>query len=264
MRPPRPYAGTQTVLRAVALLKAFGDERPELGLSDLARLAGLNKTTAFRLLTALESEGMVARSPAGGAYRLGPEVIALGARALRAFDLRAAARPELEALARETGETADVEILVAGEAFVLDEVLGSQVIGASLSVGTHWPAHATSTGKAMLAHLPEAELDSALPRRLSTPTDKTIGSREALKAELARIREHGYATAIEELEANFVAVGAPVFGHAGRVVGAISVGGPRQRLTATRIQELAPKVKAAAQRISAGFGHTARLPESAN
>ena len=92
------YPGAQTVSRAVALLKAFTDAQPERGAAELARSVGLNKTTAYRLLKALEHEGMVARSPATDAFRLGPEVIALGARALRSNDLRSASRAELEAL----------------------------------------------------------------------------------------------------------------------------------------------------------------------
>src|SRR5262245_60854551 len=116
--------GTQTVMRAVALLKAFTDAQPQMGLTELSRAVGLNKTTTYRLLAALEHEGLVAQDARGGAYHLGPEAIALGARALRATDLRAAARPELEALARETGETADLEILDGAEVLVADEVHG--------------------------------------------------------------------------------------------------------------------------------------------
>ena len=99
----RPYAGTQSVRRAIALLKVFSDRRPEWGLSELARAARLNKTTAYRLLTALEADGMVARSPVTDAWRLGNGAIALGALALRSNDLMTASRPELEALVRHEG-----------------------------------------------------------------------------------------------------------------------------------------------------------------
>jgi DNA-binding IclR family transcriptional regulator len=249
--------GTQTVVRAVALLKAFTDDQPEMGLSELARSVGLNKATAFRLLSALEHEGLVAHDTPGGAYRLGPEAIALGARALRATDLRAAARPELDALARETGETADLEILDGGDVLVVEEVHGRYVLGTMLSVGTRWPAHATSTGKAILAHLPEAEAFEALGhnRRLRAATPKTLTDRETLRADLAATRARGYATADGELEDNFAAVGAPVFNHEGRVTGAISIGGPLTRLTAARVPELAALLQAAAGRISRRMGY---------
>lgn len=248
------YPGTQAVFRAVALLKAFTDARPELSLSELTRAAGLNKTTTHRLLAALEREGLLAHDAHSGSYRLGPEAIALGARALRATDLRAAARPELEVLARETGETAEVEVLDGGETLILDDVPGKFVIGPVRSAGTRWPAHTTSTGKAILAFLSDEEREAARPRRLPTPTAKTISNRDDLRAELARIRERGYATAVEELEENLVAVGAPVFNHEGRVVGAISISGPSNRLTSKRIPEVAPLVRQAAERVSKRLG----------
>src|SRR5438045_3142394 len=93
-----PYPGTQAVLRAITLLKAFTDDHPELTLSELARRVGLNKTPTFRLMTALESEGMVARNPSTEAYRLGPEIIVLGGHAQRSNDLLFASRPALEVL----------------------------------------------------------------------------------------------------------------------------------------------------------------------
>src|SRR5262249_22134948 len=152
---PRAYPGTQAVLRAVALLKAFSAERPAWSVGELARAVGLNKTTAYRLLSALESEGLLERAPGGAGYRLGPELLALGTPALGVGDLRAASRAELQALAAETRETATIEVLVGGDTLILDEAVGGHVIGALPSVGTRWPAHATSTGKVLLAHLPE-------------------------------------------------------------------------------------------------------------
>ncbi|MGH2524927.1 MAG: IclR family transcriptional regulator [Anaerolineales bacterium] len=251
-----PYPGTQAVLRAVALLKAFTDSQPELGLTELARTAGLNKTTTYRLLTALESEGMVARSSTTEAYRLGPEAIALGGRALRSNDLRTASHAELEALAEAVRETATLEVLAdEGQVLILDEALGPFVVGNTQSIGTRWPAHATSTGKVLLAYLPKIKQEAALRGGLPRLTGKTIGSITALRRELARVREQGYATAVGELEAGFVAVSAPVFNHEGEVVAAISVGGPNARLTESRLPEIAGLVKQAATRISQRLGY---------
>ncbi len=250
-----PYPGTQTVLRAVSLLKAFTDDRPQLGLADLARAAQLNKSTTYRLLTALESEGLVARSSDTETYRLGPEAISLGGRALRANGLRLASRSELEQLADDTNETATLEVLVGSDTLILDEVLGGHLIGATPELGARWPAHTTSTGKAILAALPEDELNAALPRRLATPTEKSLRDRESLHAELARVRKRGYAVAAEELEPGFVAVGAAVRNHDGQVAAAISIGGPIGRMTPARIAEIAEKVKEAAGRISQRLGY---------
>jgi DNA-binding IclR family transcriptional regulator len=250
----KAYPGTQAVLRALRLLKAFTAERPERSLSELARTVGLNKTTTYRLLTALLSEGMVARAPGGDAFRLGPEVLALGSRAQGANDLRAAARAELVALAAETRETATLEVLVGREVLILDEVMGSHVIGTVPSVGTRWPAHATSTGKNLLAHLPEPVLEAMLREPLPSPTPKSITDPAALRRELARVRERGYAVSVEELEPGFVAVGAPVRAADGSVVAAISLGGPKVRLTSEEVTAYTRRLPAAAGRIAARLG----------
>jgi DNA-binding IclR family transcriptional regulator len=234
----------------MALLKVFSDERPEWGLSDLARAARLNKTTAYRLLTALEAEGIVARSSASDAWRLGNEAIVLGALALRSNDLMSTARPELQALVRDTGETASLEVLVGDDVVILDGVEGPSLVGASSEIGTRWPAHATSTGKMLLASARRARL----PRRLHKLTPRTITDPARLERELERIRQRGYATAIEELETGYAAVGAAVRDPDGRSVAAISIGGPTSRLTSRRIPGIARRVVRAADRITERLG----------
>jgi DNA-binding IclR family transcriptional regulator len=248
------YPGTQAVSRAVGLLKAFTLEEPEMRLQDLSRALGLNKTTAYRLLRALEGEGMVERAPDGDAWRLGPEVVALGSRALGGVDLRSAAREEIRALAAETRETVTLEVLAGADTLILDEAMGGYVIGTMPSVGTRWPAHATSTGKALLAELSPAGRTALLPARLARPTPRTIGERAVLERELQRVLARGFATSLEELEPGFAAVGAVVRSGAGQPLGALSVGGPRNRVGA-RIESLGRQVCAAAARLSARLGH---------
>ena len=251
-----PYPGTQAVLRSVALLKAFTDSKPELSLTDLAHAANLNKTTAFRMLTALESAGLIAKNPETDAYRLGSEAIALGGRALRSNQLYLASRPELETLAKKTGETATLEVLADAESLILDEVLSHYFVGTTPSIGTRWPAHTTSTGKTLLAHLPPEELDSFLETKLAKPTTHSIVSPTTLRRELKQIRERGYAVADEELEIGFVAVGAPVRNYASKVVAAISVGGPSLRMTRAKIETVAPQVMQTALKISKKLGYS--------
>ena len=248
------YPGTQAVLRAVRLLKAFTPARPTRALAELSREVGLNRSTAYRLLTALESEGLLERDGETDGWRLGPAVLTLGSTALGSTDLREAARPELVALARATRETATLEVRAGDAVVVLDEAMGPHVVGSTPSVGERWPLHATSTGKAILAHLPEADLDEVLEHRLAAVTPRTITDPAALRRELARIRERGYTTAVEELETGYVAVGAPVWGTSGRLLGAVSVGGPKTRLPAPRLAELGAEVKASAERLSVRLG----------
>lgn len=261
--PKRPYAGTQSVRRAIALLKMFSDERSEWGLTEIAREARLNKTTAYRLLTALESEGMVARSSEGEAWRLGAGAIALGALALRSNDLVSVARAEIEALVRKTGETATLEVLIGNEVLILDGTEGPSLVGASSEIGTRWPAHATSTGKVLLAdrrapNKASRGANGAIRRnrrRLRGFTARTITDPVRLDRELSRALCRGWATAVEELEEGYVAVGAPVRDHGGAAVAAISVGGPAARLTKARIPALARQVVHAADRISSRLGY---------
>jgi IclR family transcriptional regulator, acetate operon repressor len=253
----KPYAGTQAVLRAISLLKLFTDSQPEWGLTDLSQSANLNKTTTYRLLTALESEGLITRDLNSDVYRLGPFAITLGSRALRANDLRALCQPELKKLAALAKETASLELLSGTNIFILDEVTADRVISGGQDIGSHWPAHATSTGKAMLATLPDDQLAELLPGMLTAVTPHTITNPDKLRQELAKIRTRGYAIADEELEIGLVAVAAPVLNYDKEAVAAISLAAPKVRLDTDRVAYLGQQVQAAARRISVQLGFPA-------
>lgn len=255
-------AGTQSVVRAINLLKMFTDAQPEWSLSDLARAAGLNKTTAHRLLTDLERAGLLARNHRTGAYHLGPEAIALGGRALRANDLRSAGLAELEALAARVGEAATLEILAGDQVLILEEIAARHLIAPWQTIGTRHPAHATSTGKLLLAFLSPAERSVALRPPLESLTAQTITDLATLEDHLAAIRANGYATASGELEPDYVAVSAPVRNHDGQVVAAVSIGGPATRLNGDRLPAVIAQVQQAGRRISERLGHCAALPDA--
>jgi DNA-binding IclR family transcriptional regulator len=249
------YPGTQAITRALTLLKAFDDDHPAWGLSELARETGLNKSTAYRLLSALEREGMLGRAADGESYTLGAEIVVLGGRALRANNLRAVSRSALEQLAEDTRETASLEILSGNEVLVIDEIAGGYLMGGVPNLGSRWPLHASSTGLAVLAYLPEADVADLLPRALPRMTPATITGRAALAEELACVRERGYSIADETLEVGLVAIAAPVFNHDGRVLGALSIAGPKLRLTADCLPATGEQVRAAADGISLHLGY---------
>lgn len=261
MRHTAPVPGTQAVARAFAVLRAFTDARRVWTLADLAPALGLAKPTALRLLGALEREGMVARTGGQGTWQLGPAAIQLGARAERASTLSAAARPELERLAWSTGETASLEVLSGHEVLVLDEVRGRFRGSAVECAGTRWPAHAAATGKVLLAAARAQGGETwrqfrALSRgRLPSYTPRTINSHSRLARELNLTLRRGYATAVEELEVGYLAIGAPIVGPGGLVVGAICVGGPAARLGGSRIKALALETLAAGRRVGERMGH---------
>ena len=228
-----PYPGAQAVGRAVAILKAFSDAQPRLTLAEISRTTRLNRATAYRLVSALEQEGLIARAAGDEAYQLGPEAIALGGRALRANALRPASRLELEALAQATHETATLEILVDRDILILDEVVSPHLVAGAPSLGTRWPAHATSTGKALLAFAPEAELSAFLRRSLAAFTPHTLSAPDALRAALAEVRRRGWAT--------------------------VGAGGPSLRLSPERLAETAPRGAEAARRVSDRLGYRPAL-----
>lgn len=255
MTAPEPYPGTQAVSRALALLKAFDDARPTWSLPELAEAVGLNKTTAYRLLTALESEGLVTRQGEADSYRLGPEAIALGGRAMRANPLRAVSRPALERLAERTGETATLEVLWQGQALIFEEVSGHYLVGATPYVGSQWPLHATATGKMLLAGLPPERRQPLLSGHLEALTTHTLTTPAALAQALDQILAQGYALADQELELGYVSVAGPVRNHEGRVIAALSVGGPSARLTPDKLAGIITLVKSEAEWVSAQLGY---------
>lgn len=249
MNPVDTPPGAQAVVRALRLLKSFTPSEPERSLAQLSSSQGLTKSTAARLLQALESEGLVARDPDKNTYHLGPEVIALGSQALLTSDLRASVRPTLERLAAQTGETASLEVLVGDQMLMLDGVRGRHLISAALEIGTRWPAHATSTGKSMLAWMPEAARERLLLLPMTQFTEDTVTEPDVLRSELEAIRTRGYALANQELEQDYVAIAAEFRGPMGELRGAISVGGPASRFPTSRIHSLGAQLRAEADKL---------------
>ena len=228
----------------------------------------MHKTTVFRLLGALERAEFVVRDDERQRYQLGPALFRLASQARRATGLHEAARHELESLAHDVGETATLEVLVGDEVLILDEVHGRFLVGGAPEVGMRWPAHATSTGKVLLAAAEvEREQGKASSRRgraarLVRLGPGTITTRAALERELAKVRRDGYAVGMEELEPGFVAIGAPVRNAHGRTVAAVSVGGPKARLGGARVRTVAARVRRAADRISRRLGDPTLLHEA--
>lgn len=236
--------GAQSALRAMRLLKLFTLERAELQLVEICELSGLNKTTAYRLAQALLSESMLERNPASGGYRLGPSIMALGMQAVARGGLRLRARPLLERLAEETGETATLEVPVEDSMLILDEVKGGHRLAAGGNVGTRWAMHATSTGKAIIAFSQDGMM--RLPERLTPLTAQTITEHARLEAQLDEVRRRGFAETVDELEDGFTGVGTILRGNSGEIIAAMSICGPTQRLTESRRATLGATLCAAA------------------
>jgi DNA-binding IclR family transcriptional regulator len=239
-----------SVSKALALLDAFSAETPELTLSELSRRVGAHKSSTFRLLSTLEAHGFVQRSPAGRGYRLGWKPLELAGR-LR-YGLRELAAPFLEELAERSGEIVHLSILDGAEIVYLDKHGRSQPLTVSTRVGGRSPAHASAMGKALLAGLPPAALRRLLGgRRLKRFTPTTITEPRRLARELQAIRRQGFALDNEETFPGIRCVAAPLRDQEGRVLAAVSVTVPAQRMGARRQAELKNWVMDTAGRISA-------------
>jgi DNA-binding IclR family transcriptional regulator len=252
---PEPTAGVQSVDRAVSVLEILA-RRGGAGVSEVALDIGVHKSTAFRLLTALEDRGLVEQAQDRGKYQLGFGILRLAGAVPGRLDLVQRGRPVCEELATDFGETVNIAVIRSHFAVNLDQARGPAAIAAHNWVGQLTPLHATSSGKILLAYL-EAEqrkhlLDDAGLKRF---TAHTITSRRTLDAQLVAARSDGYAMTFEEYEEGLTAVAAPIRDHTGEVIAAVSVAGPVFRFDRGRIKEIADDLMAGAARISDRMGY---------
>jgi len=247
--------GVQSVDRALTILEVLA-RVGEAGVTDIAAELGVHKSTAFRLVATLEQHRLVEQSSDRGKYRLGVGMLRLAGATTARLDLVQEARPVCRQLASDTGETVNIAVLSESSALYLDQVAGSSALQPHNWVGQHIPLHATSNGKVLLSGLDQARLDAILGA-LPTYTSHTITRKKALRDELARVREQGYAVAVDELEVGLTAVAAPIRNAHGDVVASMSVSGPTFRLTADRVDDVAAALVAAAEEVShrLGWGH---------
>lgn len=248
---PTPTRGTyvQSVDRAVALLRAVAAGRgPDLTATALARTCDLNRATAWRLLTTLESQDFVRCDRSTGQWSIGVGVIELaGTSGLDA--LMRSAHTTLDQLSRQTGETAALGLVRSGRLTYVDEVTPSSVVAATWR-GRTVPLHATSSGKAVLAFLPTETRERLLVSELPRFTTQTICDLDALTTELTQIREVGYGVCRGEYEVSAFGVSAPVLDAAGYPLAVLSVWGPSERLTEDRFAALGDLVVEAAGRLT--------------
>ncbi len=250
----------QSVERAVALLELLGRAGRPLTAVELAAASSLPRPTVYRLLQTLATHGMISASD--HRFAIGPRVLWLAGQRLEQIELRAAGRPVLLELRDRTGETAHLGVLEQGQVVYIDKTEAPGPMRMASAIGKIMPAHSTALGKAMLAHLPAGEVAAVLdlwglPRR----TPRTITDRRRFAAELAAVRARGYAVDNVENEEGVRCVAAPIFDHAGRVAGAVSLSGSTRTITLARVRRsLGPLVRRAAERISRAVGWSGALP----
>ncbi len=252
MRHGEPQDGEKTVQivhRIATVLRAFGNQGL-LGITDLANVTSLPKSTTHRLVTALVNEGLLVQDEDSHKYTLSLRVTALGASILSSHAVRKTARPILMELRDQTRESVHLAVLEGMEAVIIDTEDSYFFVRAVNVPGQHLPAHAVSTGKVLLAYQWEVRLREMLSNmNLTRYTDHTITDPRQLFDELRNVRAHGFAISCGELEEGIDAVAAPIFDHLNSVVAAVSIGGPSERCH-PRQGELIAAVTRAGQQIS--------------
>jgi DNA-binding IclR family transcriptional regulator len=246
-------AAVQSVDRALSVLEilaAYG----EAGVTEIAAELGVHKSTAFRLVAVLEGRGFVEQLADRGKYRLGFGVVRLAGAAAAQLDIAQEGRPICEALAADLEETVNIAILDTDRAVNVSQARGPAALSTHNWVGQGTPLHATSSGKVLLAHAPDAVRKNVLSRELLRFTPSTITDPEVLRQHLDRIVEQGWGSTVEEYEVGLNAVAAPVRGADGDVVAALSVSGPSFRMDADDYPRLARRVMSGAEELSRRLG----------
>jgi DNA-binding IclR family transcriptional regulator len=240
------------VQRAHEVLDVLADEPKPLGTNEIARRTGINASSVSRLLATLVEGGLVERVSDSGRYRLGMRLLQLGSLVLDRLDLRRLAAPHLEALVAATGETATLSVPGERDAVTVDFVRSPASVQGVAQIGRPSVAHATATGKVLLA-FGERPLPPAT--HLRAHTSRTIVQRTALAHELEAVLERGHAFNFGEREDDLHAVAAPVRGAGGRLVAILGVQGPASRLDRATLESVSVVLRTHAGELSRALGY---------
>ncbi|GLW06036.1 IclR family transcriptional regulator [Microtetraspora sp. NBRC 13810] len=247
----------QSLVRGLAVIKAFSATTPELTLSEVARETGLTRAAARRFLLTLVGLGYVRTD--GRLFALSPRILELGYAYLSSLSLPEVAEPHLERLVAEVHESASVAVLDGEDVVYVARVATTRIMRVAINIGTRFPAYCTSMGRVLLAGLPAGDLADYLERAdLRRLTARTVTSATALGAELARVRAQGWALVDQELEEGLRSLAVPVRDRSGKTVAAVNISTHASRTTvASARRDLLPPLLATAARIEADLHATA-------
>ena len=244
-----PAPGTTAIDRGAELLVRVLESPEPVALTVVAAAAGIPKSTASRLMTALERRGLVEQVGERGRLRPGPAILRVAERGLLERNLMELGRPSLDALAELSGETVNLAVPGPGGVEHLAQAESKHFLGAGQWVGRSVQYHCSANGKVFLAFG-----RAAMPTSMPALTPATIVDAVRLTAELETVRSSGFATAVDELEPGLAAIAAPVRGAHGDVIAALSITGPALRMSPKRIAELRPALIDEANRLGARLG----------
>ncbi|WP_020495398.1 IclR family transcriptional regulator domain-containing protein [Sciscionella marina] len=252
---PESSGYVQSLARGLSVITAFGAEHPEMTLAEVARATGLSRAAARRVLHTLVQLGYV--STEGKTFALTPRVLELGFSYLSSIELPELAQPHLERLAAQVHESASVSVLDGDEIVYVARVPTSRIMTVAISIGTRFPAYATSMGHVLLAGLTAPEREDYLRRLHPEPLGPgTVASAGELRAELDTVAGQGWAIVDQELEAGLRSIAAPIRDREGRTVAAVNISTHASRVTKEHLRrELLPRLLETARAIEADLRH---------
>jgi DNA-binding IclR family transcriptional regulator len=252
-------SASRTVNRICDILNSFSDDEAALTLTEISRRIDLPKSTTYRFLLALESQGMVYCEPKSREYRLGHQLIHWGMLAQASIDLRNDALPILRMLTETTGESSILSMRFGNIATWVEIIESRHALRLAMRVGQPLSLHAGASSKVLLAFLPEYEIERILSEIELTPIKKnTITDLGIMRQELHSIRSRGYATSFEETDGGAMGIAAPVYDHNGQTVAGIGILAPIARVPEARIPEVAEPVLQASYELSRQLGAPTR------
>jgi len=245
---PAEKERVQSLVRGLAVIQAFGQERQSMTLTEVATATNMTRAAARRFLLTLEDLGFVASD--GKHFSLTPHILRLGYAYLSSMCWWHIAQPFMEEVAKAVQESCSAAALDGDEIVYVARVPASRIMSVNLSIGTRLPAYCTSLGRVLLAHQPAHWLKQYLARTtLEKRAPQTITDKRKLSAEIDKVRAQGFCVIDEELEAGVRSIAVPVFDHAGGCIAAINVGGAAARSSVqTLLDDVLPILQDASRR----------------
>jgi DNA-binding IclR family transcriptional regulator len=229
-------AKVKSLFKAIKILDYFTPDHPERGITELAKMSGLLKSSLHNIVSTFVSGGFLEKSAETGRYRLGLKILELSNNLYLSHDLRILVRPFLEKLCQATGENVYFGTVAENEVIYMDAVMPQATFTGRSIIGIKAPLYCTGIGKALLAFQGPDQVAAVVGQGLKAFTDHTLADPQALEAELALTRARGYAIDNMEHEFGIYCVAVPILNIRGSVVAAMSVSGPQPRFTEEKIR----------------------------
>jgi len=249
-----------SVHKTFAVLEYFTVQKPEWGVTELAKEIGTNKSTVFRFLAQMQAIGILDKDNQTERYRLGLKLFELGNRVQLRTAFVEKTHPQLVSVAKSITETVHIAVLKNHQVFYIDKVESPQGLKISSHIGSYLPAYGIALGKVLLAFLPEEEQNKSLDyifnkNKTTAFTKNTINNKKQMQAELLKIRKRQYAIDREEYEIGLICVAIPIFNQKQQVVASLSASGPANRFKEAEVKNYVATLKKGALAIQEKIGN---------